>query len=548
MSKTAYFHGNIITAAPDNRVADGLFVRDGRILAVGGREEILSLADGDTELIDLEGKTMLPGFIDPHGHITAVAQTMLLLDFSGCGSIGEVQEVIRQKLRDDPPKEGEWVLGFGYDNTRFAGQAHPTKFDLDPISCRIPILITHASGHLAAANTAALEKLGYTGENYTVPEGGAVRTVSPGSREPNGILEENACLAPEKKALIPGPSPERFLEALGKAQELYASCGVTTAQDASIDRNLHSLLLAAAEAGKLTLDIVGHAVQQDAFALLKDEGTPKREYTGHYKLLGGKTWLDGSPQGKTAWLTQPYLEPPEGESPDYRGYGTQSDGEVTEFMAGCLERNVQLNAHVNGDAAADQFLRCLKRTMERVKPSKETRPVMVHAQTVREDQLDEMKALGVIPTFFLDHIWYWGDYHFESVLGPERASRISPAASALKRGIVFTLHQDPPVKMPDPILAIHNAVNRKTQKGRVLGEDQRISVMDAIRAVTINGAFQYFEEDLKGSLEPGKYADLVILDQNPLEVEPDRLKNIRVLETVKEGKRVFKNMDKERNT
>lgn len=540
MSKIAYFNGDIITVNPNNDVVDGILIENGIILAVGSKEDIFALADENTKKIDLKGKTMLPGFIDPHGHIVAVAQTLLLLNFSECNSKKELLKLIQNKLQKSLPKDGEWIIGFGYDNTRFQDQLHPTKFDLDSVSSETPIFITHASGHLAVANSAALRKMGYVGENYEVPEGGVVRTVSPDSKEPNGILEENACLDPEKKKVIPSPSFEDLIDAISKVQELYAGYGITTAQDASVDQDIHKLLLAAANAGKLKIDIVGHAVQKVTFGLLKDEGAPQREYINHYKLLGGKTWLDGSPQGKTAWLTQPYYEPPKGQGKDYCGYGTQTDEAVTDYFKGCIERTLQVNVHANGDAAADQFIRCYKRALEATNLKVDLRPVMVHAQTVREDQLDEMKALGIIPTFFLDHIWFWGDYHYESVLGSERANKISPAASALRRGINFTLHQDPPVKMPNQILAIHNAVNRQTPKGRVLGEDQKISVLDAIRAVTINGAYQYFEEGIKGSLQKGKYADFVILDQNPLKVKENQIKNIHVLETIKQGKTVFK--------
>lgn len=540
MPKTAYLNGEIMTVNPDNEVAEGILVEDGWIMAVGSKEDILALADKNTEIVDLDGKTMLPGFIDPHGHITAIAQTLLLLNFSECSTKEDVLNILQDKLKHNPPKAGEWIIGFGYDNARFADKAHPTKWDLDSVSSEIPIFISHASGHLAVANSAALKELGYAGKHYEVPAGGIVRTVSPDSREPNGILEENACLAPEKKKIIPAPSFEAFLDALSKAQELYAAYGITTAQDASVDAGIHQLLLAAANAGKLKLDIVGHAVQQVTFDLLKNEGTPQRGYRNHYKLLGGKTWLDGSPQGKTAWLTQPYFEVPEGQDDTYRGYGTQSDEAVTAYFKGCIQRSLQVNVHANGDAAADQFIRCYRKALEAAGSKEDLRPVMVHAQTVRDDQLDEMKALGIMPTFFLDHIWFWGDYHYESVLGPERAERISPAASALKRGMRFTLHQDPPVKMPNQILAIHNAVNRQTPKGRVLGEEQKISAADAVRAVTIHGAYQYFEEDIKGSLEKGKYADFVILDKSPCQVEPDQIKNIQVLETIKQGQVIFK--------
>lgn len=540
MSKTAYFNGDIITVNPNNDVVDSILIHNGMILAVGAKEEVLALADENTEKIDLKGKSMLPGFIDPHGHIVAVAQSLLLLNFSECNSKEEMLKMIEDKMKNNPPKDGEWIIGFGYDNARFKDQAHPTKFDLNSVSSEIPIFISHASGHLAVTNNVALEKMDYVGENYEVPEGGVVRTVSTGSKEPNGILEENACLDPKKKSAIPSLSFERLTDALSKAQELYARFGITTAQDASVDQGVHQLLLASANAGKLIIDIVGHAVQKVTFDLLKDEGTPERKYINHYKMLGGKTWLDGSPQGKTAWLTKPYYQAPEGQNSDYCGYGTQTDKAVTDYFKGCIERSLQVNVHTNGDAAADQFIRCYKAALEKTNQKTDLRPVMVHAQTIREDQLDEMKTLGIIPTFFLDHIWFWGDYHYESVLGPERASRISPAASALKRGLNFTLHQDPPVKMPNQILAIHNAVNRQTPKGRILGEEQKISVMDAIRAVTINGAYQNFEEDRKGSLEKGKYADLVILDKNPLKTDVTQIKKIQVLETIKQGNLIFR--------
>ena len=540
MAKIIYFNGDIITVNGNNEVAQATLIEDGLIIAVGSEEEILALSDESTKEINLNGKTMLPGLIDPHGHIVAIAQTLMILNLSECGSKEELLKIIEDKVNNNPPKEGEWIIGFGYDNTRFEGEEHPTKFDLDRVSAHIPMYITHVSGHLAVVNSVALEKMGYIGEEYEVPEGGVVRTVAPDSKEPNGILEENACLDPEKKKLIPSPSFEGLMDAISKAQDIYAGYGITTAQDASIDKNIHEILIGAANANKLKIDIVGHAVQQVTFDLLKDESTPKREYMNHYKLLGGKTWLDGSPQGKTAWLMKPYYEVPEGQDKDYCGYGTQTDEDVTMYFKGCIERTLQVNVHTNGDAAADQFIRCYKKALEEIGQKQDLRPVMVHAQTVREDQLDEMKALGIIPTFFLDHIWFWGDYHYESVFGPERANRISPAASALKRDMNFTLHQDPPVKMPNQILAIHNAANRQTQKGRVLGERQRISVMDAIRAVTINGAYQYFEEDIKGSLEKGKYADLVILDKNPLKVEVNQIKDIQVLETIKQGEVVYK--------
>lgn len=537
--KKIYFNGTIITVNDEQPKVEAVLVEDGKIVNVGLKDEILSLKDEETELIDLEGNTMLPGFIDSHSHIVAVAQTLMIVNLSEANSKEEFIQMLKDSLKNNPPKKGEWLIGFGYDNTKYEGQEHPTKFDLDEVSNEIPIFVSHASGHIATTNSKALEAFGYVGENYEVPEGGVVRTVD-NSNEPNGVLEENACLDPEKRKCIPAPSMETLVSCIKKAQQIYASYGLTTAQDASIDEGLNKILNFAAQKNELIMDIVGQAVQHTTLKLLKNEGTPKRKYFNHYKLLGGKTWLDGSPQGKTAWLTKPYYEVPEGESKDYCGYPTQEDDVVIEYFKSLIENNIQVNVHCNGDAASDQFIRCYKKALEATGNKLDLRPVMVHAQTVREDQLDEMKKIGIIPTFFLDHIWFWGDYHYESVLGPERANRISPAKSALNRGMNFTLHQDSPVKMPNQILALHNAVNRETQSGRILGEDQRLTVKEAIKALTINAAYQYFEENEKGSIEVGKLADFVILDKNPLEVKKSEIKNIKVLQTIKEGNTIYK--------
>lgn len=538
MKKTIYYNGTIITMEEDNLNVEAVYVEDGKIVKIGTLEEIQSKKDEQTEMVDLQGKTMLPGFIDPHGHIVAIAETLVITNLSEANSIEELKSMLKQSLEKNKPSAEEWLIGFGYDNTKFKNEEHPTKFDLDEVTKDFAVFISHTSGHLAVGNSKALEKFGYVGEDYTVPEGGVVRTID-GTKEPNGILEENACLDPEKRKCIPEPSPQTMLNCIYKAQELYASFGITTCQDASVDESINKLLQEASKKGMLFLDIVGFAVQQTTMKLLKNEKTPKREYINNYKLLGGKTWLDGSPQGKTAWLTEPYYEAPEGQPADYCGYGTQEDDEVTDYFKTLIDNNIQVNVHCNGDAAADQYIRCYRKALEESGNKTDLRPVMVHAQTVRKDQLDEMKQLGIIPTFFLDHIWYWGDYYYSSILGPEKSKHISPVKSALKIGMNYTVHQDAPVKMPNQVLAIHNAVNRETESGRVLGEDERLTPLEALRAVTINGAYQYFEEDIKGSIKEGKVADFVILDKNPLEIDKKLLKTINVLKTIKGDKVIF---------
>ena len=538
--KKIYFNGNIITVDQNETVAEAILIEDGKIKAVGNNDEILAL-DADAERVDLNNKTMLPGFIDPHGHIVPVAQTLMIVMLGDVTSKEELLDRLRKELKDNPVEEGKWLIGFGYDNTKFEGGEHPTKFDLDTISKEIPISVSHASGHLAAVNSKALELYGYCGDDYVVPEGGVVRTVSPDSKEPNGVLEENAILDSEKKKIIPSPGFEDVLKAIVRAQKIYASLGVTTTQDASVEEanGYNHMLQACAQNNMLIIDVVGLATQPSTKNLMKDEGTPKREYFNHYKLAGAKTWLDGSPQGFTAWLSKPYHVVPDGQPADYCGYGTQNDEVVTNYFVDCINMNLQVNVHVNGDEACEQFLRCYEKAVEITGHGTELRPVMVHCQALRYDQLDRVKALNAIPTFFNDHVRFWGDLHHDQVFGPERAQNISPIGWALEKGIKFTIHQDPPVKLPNQIIGIHTAVNRTTESGRVLGEHQRIPVMEAIKAVTINGAYQYFEEDTKGSLEVGKLADMVILDKNPLEIPSEELETIKVLETIKEGKTIF---------
>jgi hypothetical protein len=293
-----------------------------------------------------------------------------------------------------------------------------------------------------------------------------------------------------------------------------------------------------AKEGGLKIDIVAYPDIQSAAHVIQPP-LLSLTYSNHFRIGGAKLSLDGSPQGKTAWLTKPYLVPPTGKDRNYVGYPAMTDDQANAFVDEAFKNGWQVLAHCNGDAAADQFIQAVRIATEKYGPH-DRRPVMIHAQIVREDQLDAMKALGIIPSFFGMHTYYWGDWHRDSVLGPDRADRISPAASALERGMIFTEHHDAPVAMPSSIMILHSQVNRTTRSGLVLGPEQRVSAIDAIKSITINAAYQHFEDRTKGSLEPGKLADLVILDRNPLSVDPMTIKDIRVIETIKEGETIYK--------
>lgn len=369
-----------------------------------------------------------------------------------------------------------------------------------------------------------------------MPEGGTVECFPNG--EPNGLITENAYLHPSVQAKMKIPAFEKVLGALGQACSLYSSFGITSCQDGRVTKNEYQLLKAAGQAGSINIDVYGLVAPQAADELLV-KGQKAGPYENHVRMGAYKVFLDGSPQAKTAWLSRPYHVAPEGKDADYCGFPIFKDEDVVAMAKTCLLNKWQLNVHCNGDAACEQLIRCYTQAIEETGVHEDLRPVMVHAQTVREGQLDRMKEIGMIATFFLDHVYYWGDWHYESVLGPERAERISPLRSAINRGMNFTMHQDSPVVNPNALFAVHNAVNRITKNGRLLGADQRLTVEEALRGVTINGAYQIFEEDQKGSITEGKLADIVILGSNPLTTPSDKIKDIEVLETIKEGRTIY---------
>ena len=292
-------------------------------------------------------------------------------------------------------------------------------------------------------------------------------------------------------------------------------------------------------AGLLKLDVVGYLDITQADGMRTALSEHIGQYSGRFKVGGYKTFLDGSPQARTAWLREPYC----GAEENYRGYPRMSNEELAGYVDRALDENMQLLVHCNGDAACEQYLRVygerLRARAASGKPCRAIRPVIIHAQMLAPDQLSRAAQNGMIPSFFVAHVYHWGDVHLEN-LGPERAARISPAASAGAQGIRYTFHQDAPVIQPDMLETVWCAVNRVTKQGTVLGPQERVPVLDALRAVTINAAYQYFEEGSKGSLRPGKRADLVILEEDPLKALPMHLRVFRVLETVWDGKRVFR--------
>jgi predicted amidohydrolase YtcJ len=537
-----YTGGDIVTVNELQPQVEAIAVKDGRIIAVGYRDEVMKLSGAKTRLVDLDGKTLVPGFVDPHGHvfnagIQAVSANLLPRPDGEVNDIAEMQATLRawsgqnQKVTS---KYG-WIVGFGYDDAQLKEQRHPTRDDLDKVSSELPVVIVHQSGHIGVMNSKALGLVGINA-NSKDPQGGLIRRKS-GSQEPDGVLEEAAFFGPFF-ALLSKLSPEANKALFKAGVNLYKSYGYTTAQEGRASTGAVTTMSAVAKAGGLDIDVVAYP------DIASDSGAIKapllsRNYAKHFRIGGAKLTLDGSPQGKTAWLTKPYFKVPEGQSADYRGYAQFKDDQTNAFVDLAFKNGWQLLAHVNGDAAVDQLITAV-RLAEKKYGMADRRTVAIHAQTARLDQVEAFKALGIIPSFFPMHTFYWGDWHRDSVLGPERAVNISPTGWAIERSMIFTSHHDAPVAMPDPMRVLSATVTRVTRSGQVLGPVHRTTPLVALKAHTLWSAYQHFEEKSKGSLEVGKLADFVVLDGNPLTVDPTKIAEIKVVETIKEGRTVYR--------
>lgn len=525
---TLYYNGTILTMKGEGNYAEALLEEGGKIVSVGTLAEVEVLVKEGTVRKDLNGNVLMPSFIDAHGHISMTAQYCTACNLSDCNTHEEiVAELIAYKEKNKVTKEG-FILGYAYDHNFLPNYAHPTKEYLNQVSTEIPIAIFHTSGHMGCVNDVLLSALDIT-EDSEDPVGGVIGRVE-GSQEPSGYLEENAMFVIVKA--MGNKIPFDLFKNMQEAQMQYVSNGITTVQDGATSKETMAMLKAAACQNALIIDVVSYPmVSPDGKTLVHADETCLNKYNNHFKIGGYKVVLDGSPQGKSAWLSKPYEN-----SGDYCAYSWFSDSEVEEFMKVAIDDNQQVLVHCNGDAAGDQFLNAYRAAIAKSSnPNKmNLRPVMIHCQTARADQLDIMAEYKVIPSIFVGHVYYWGDVHMRN-LGKERGENVSPVGWAYDRGLVVNFHQDTPVTKPIPLHSVWAAVNRVTRNGVVIGANQKCSVYDALKAITINGAYSYFEENSKGSLEIGKLADMVILDKNPMTIDPMTIKDVKVLETIKEG-------------
>ena len=528
---------NIITM--DDNVASAVAVIGDRISAVGSREEILAMRGETTQFVDLGARALLPGFIDAHGHFGGVATYSALLDLSSppvgaMENIDDIVAAIRNWIEVNNVPAGDLVYGVGYDDSLLVELRHPNRDDLDRASTTHPIVIRHVSGHLSSANSLALANYNI-GVNTENPAGGIVRRRL-GTNEPDGVMEETAMgLLPGTGVLVDEELGWRLRR---EAADIYASFGITTIQESNVSTSYVDALKQQALEEPFAVDIVtyimGNPLSDEELELVSHDS----DYSGGVKIGGVKFTLDGSPQGRTAWMSQPYNAGPPGVDADYVAYPSYDPDAYRQRVDRLLERGVPVLAHANGDEAIELMIDGIEESLSG-EEMPDHRSVIIHAQLIREDQLDRVKQLGIVPSYYAAHPFFWGDWHRLS-FGDDRASFISPVKATIERDIPFTVHNDSPIVPPDIMRLVSITVNRLTRSGYVLGPDQRASVLEALYSVTQGAAYQYFEEDEKGSITVGKRADFVVLESNPLTIDPLQLENVGVVETFARGKSVYR--------
>ncbi len=553
---TIFYGGDILTMrGPTAEYVECLAIKDGKILAAGSRAETDKLAGPDTKRIDLGGKTLLPGFIDTHGHFIYFGKNLVDANLFGCTDIADL--VGRMRTQAERTPADAWIVGFGYQARGLAEGRPPTSAELDRVSADRPVMVVDSSGHLGAANAAAFKAAGITAETPD-PPGGQFARGSDGTSL-LGPMEETALNAVRRRR--PPFTGELASRAVTEAAGVWASHGQTTAMEAglglgnddigivlnAIDRQLLPIdlyvaakdsalddTLAAAYAVASSYNPQAGGVVEKLRAARPDLD---RRYVNRVRLGGVKFWLDGSLD--TAWFTQPYTQNPAGKTGAFAGYRQIPDEALDAVFDKYWPTDLQIHMHMNGDAAADQALAAIAKAVKK-HGMHDHRPVFVHATWLRADQIEKMKACGAIPSFLTAGIIPGGDAVVR-LWGPQRSAGAMASRTFLRAGLPFTYSHDAPVSPVPSILALVDAgVNRLSGSGAVVGPDERVSPYDALRAVTSTAAYQLKEEKTKGTLEPGKLADLVILAANPLKVEPTTIKNIAVVETIKEGRTVYR--------
>ena len=539
LQQNIYYGGDILTMEGDSpQYVEAVVQREGKIIFVGSKVDALKKFKVKATEVNLKGKTMLPGFIDPHGHFMSAVLMVTQVNVASppMGTVTDIASMIK-KLQDFKEEQkiidGEWIVGWGYDQDLLAEKRHITKLDLDEAFPNNKVLIIHISMHGAVLNSKALEWAGLD-KNSKTPEGGVIARL-PGGNEPAGLLMEMAYMPVFDK--LPQPSEDEMMELMEAAQMQYTSNGYTHAVEGFTHIKDMNTLKRAAKESRFFIDVVSLPGFTEMKEWLNNAEYPFGEYNNRLKFAGGKFTLDGSPQGLTAYMAEPYkVQGPNGEK-NWVGNTSIPRKELAKLAKTMVDNNVQIMFHANGDGAIEDAIYAIENAG--ITADQDKRPVIIHSQFQKPEHLKKYADIGITPTYFTNHTFYWGDVHIRNV-GEKKASFISPIKAANDLGIVTSNHTDFNVTLLDPFFVMWTSMKRETRSGKILGGDQVIDAYAALQQITTGPAYQFYEENRKGKIKKGLLADFVILDKNPLKLSNvDDVKDIKVMETIKEGKTVY---------
>ena len=532
-----FFGGHIITMHEEDPLNEAVAIHNGKISSIGKKDEIMKLRTWKTKVVDLRGRTLMPGFIEAHCHPIATAILSQVVDISGFNynSRSEILNTIRVAVKKASP--GEWILAFGWDPVLVHDLHKPTLAELDSISTDTPIFILTQMMHHAFVNSAVYKAAGITIETPNPTGGGIFQKDNQGNL--NGIIYEFSAL---QYILDKMPkTPQGTAELLLNLQYTkYAKAGYTSISVLG------------------PVNIAGNPLQ--FMEHLSNNGSPVRSYVypiknqldgstysndygnDFFKIKGVKLYMDGSPYTGGAAFSEPYLNTDLtlnriGLKKNHRGSINFTEDSLLTTLTYYHTNNYQIAIHAQGEVAIQGILDAFTKILYKY-PRSNHRHRIEHNALITKEQIIQAKNLGITLSFFIDHIYYYGD-HLPNIVGPKRAERFMPIQSAISAGHHTTIHTDNPATPIDPFRAISTAVTRKTKNDKfILGKDERISAYDALKAITINAAWQLFEEQNRGSITIGKSADLVILSHNPLETKNEEIKNINVISTWIDGRQV----------
>ncbi len=523
-----FINGHVMTGELNQRPATAVAVREGHIVAIGSNDDVKPWIGLGAEVIDLKGRTMSPGFNDSHCHPMGVGFSMRNVN-AGSPPNKTVSDIVRRVAeRVNETSPGLWVVGRGYDQARLAEQRHPNRQDLDAVAPDNPVVVIRACGHIAAVNSRALELAGVT-RNTPDPEGGTIDRDEHG--EPTGVLREAAQDLVRSK--IPEPSVEQIKEALILAGQQFNSVGVTSVAEAGIRRPEEmQAYQELARSGQLPVRTYLMMMIDETLEPLSQLGVRTGFGDAWLRIGPAKIFLDGSIGGRTARMSQPYED-----EDDNLGLWMQDPQLMKNKLKAAHKAGFQCCAHAIGDAAIELLIQSFEEALAE-DPRPDARHRIEHSSILRPDLIDRIQRIGAIPVPGTTFLYAFKNAYVQN-LGMDRIRYAYAMRTFFDRGIIASASTDAPVDSTRAMIGIQTMVTRRSEEGDVIWPEERVSLEEAVRAYTYNGAFASFEEKIKGTIEPGKLADLVVLETDLRTVAPEELEHVEVDLTIIEGDIVY---------